>query len=182
MNKKTVYPVLIEIQNASNIFENKDGSLSYYEHKQHASSGGKKFELILISLDKEERVAPMDEVIDKYKTFVEVSGLNKVVARQHQLPIHFIETFIEEYNDGVINFITIEYEEPTYDKWLENGVYYPKPKLINNKVVIIESDPHVYTKEEVLSILEKYDNAKWGCSGRKDMDEIIRWFNKTIQK
>lgn len=182
MNTKTVYPVLIEIKNTSNIFENEDGSLSYYEHKQHASSGGKKFELILISLDKEEKIIPMDEVIDKYKTFIDVQGLHKVVARQHQLPIHFIETFIEEYNDRVINFITIEYEEPTYDKWLENGVYYPKPKLINDKVVIIESDQCLYTEEEVLSILDKYDKAKFGCSTRKNTEEIIRWFNKTIKK
>ena len=54
MKTKKVRSVLVEIKDASNIFENNDKTLSFYEHKQHASSGGKKFELILISLEDEE--------------------------------------------------------------------------------------------------------------------------------
>ena len=124
MKTKRVRPILVEIKDASNIFENNDKTLSFYEYKQHASSGGKKFELILISLEDEE----IEE--NDYYYFSKSNSLHKhlgtlplnkykhdgdkcfkVIARQSQISPEYISKFIEQYNKDCIEDLEIELEK-----------------------------------------------------------------------
>ena len=124
MKTKKVRPVLVEIKDASNIFENNDKTLSFYEHKQHASSGGKKFELILISLE-DEKIEENDYYyfsksnslhkhlgtlpLNKYKH--DGDKCFKVIARQSQIPQEYISKFIGQYNWGGVEDLEIEMEK-----------------------------------------------------------------------
>ena len=131
MKTKRVRPVLVEIKDASNIFENNDKTLSFYEYKQHASSGGKKFELILISLE-DEKIEEGDEFVhywfnenstNKDRIVVSTADKNtndkkhrksfigKVIARQSQISPEYISKFIELYNKGCIEDLEIEMEK-----------------------------------------------------------------------
>ena len=124
MKTKRVRPVLVEIKDASNIFENNDKTLSFYEYKQHASSGGKKFELILISLE-DEKIEENDYYyfsksnslhkhlgtlpLNKYKH--DGDKCFKVIARQSQISPEYISKFIEQYNNSCVLDLEIEMEE-----------------------------------------------------------------------
>lgn len=140
------------------------------------------------------------------------NNLKKVIARQSQISPEYISKFIEQYNNGCIEDLEIEcggnYEEflnfcgklgYDYDgafgwhKRIDPGGNRPNtstledlfnkyPKLTNGFVTIVEKEPISYTEEEVLSILDKYDEAKWGCPARKRMEEITFWFNKNKKK
>ena len=140
------------------------------------------------------------------------SHAKKVIVRQSQLSPEYISKFIEQYNKGCVKDLKIKcggsYEEfldfcgklgYDYDgafgwyKRIDPGGNRPNtstledlfnkyPKLTNGFVTIVEKEPISYTEEEVLSILDKYDEAKWGCPARKRMEEIIFWFNKNKKK
>ena len=121
MKIKKVRPVLVEIKDASNIFENNDKILSFYEYKQHASSGGKKFELILISLE-DERIEVGNEYLDDCALIREAvtsdedywkrrPDYKKVISRQSQISPEYISKFIEQYNKGCVEDLEIEMEK-----------------------------------------------------------------------
>lgn len=44
------------------------------------------------------------------------------------------------------------------------------------------SESILYTEKEVLEIIDKYDTAKWGCSSKKSIDEITKWFELNKKK
>lgn len=156
MKTKKVRPVLVEIKDASNIFENNDKTLSFYEYKQHASSGGKKFELILISLE-DEKIEENDyyyfsksNSLHKYLGTLPLNKYKhdgdkcfKVIARQSQIPLEYISKFIAQYNTGGVEDLEIEMEEDGYiiNKSFPASV---KQRLVvklkNRFVTIVEKD------------------------------------------
>ena len=165
MKTKKVRPVLVEIKDASNIFENNDKTLSFYEHKQHASSGGKKFELILISLE-DEKIEEGEYLNLAHRVIVQPTdlewansnsnNLKKVIARQSQIPQKYISKFIEQYNNSCVEDLEIEMEkcwinsdnvkgnsftevakfEPSINDF--DAVLIIQPKLTNGFVTIVE--------------------------------------------
>lgn len=167
MKTKKVRPVLVEIKDASNIFENNDKTLSFYEHKQHASSGGKKFELILISLE-DEKIEEGEYLNLAHRVIVQPTdlewansnsnNLKKVIARQSQISPEYISKFIEQYNRGSVEDLEIEMEkcwinsdnvkgnsftevakfEPSINDF--DAVLIIQPKLTNGFVTIVEKD------------------------------------------
>ena len=165
MKTKKVRPVLVEIKDASNIFENNDKTLSFYEHKQHASSGGKKFELILISLE-DEKIEEGEYLNLAHRVIVQPTdlewansnsnNLKKVIDRQSQIPQKYISKFIEQYNNSCVEDLEIEMEkcwinsdnvkgnsftevakfEPSINDF--DAVLIIQPKLTNGFVTIVE--------------------------------------------
>ena len=165
MKTKKVRPVLVEIKDASNIFENNDKTLSFYEHKQHASSGGKKFELILISLE-DEKIEEGECLNLAHRVIVQPTdlewansnsnNLKKVIARQSQISPEYISKFIAQYNKGCVEDLEIEMEkcwinsdnvkgnsftevakfEPSINDF--DAVLIIQPKLTNGFVTIVE--------------------------------------------
>ena len=200
MKTKKVRPVLVEIKDASNIFENNDKTLSFYEHKQHASSGGKKFELILISLE--------DEKIEVGNEYLDDCGLirkavtsdedywkrrpdyKKVIARQSQISPEYISKFIELYNKGCIEDLNIEMEYFENDTSecigmdgepncvLFNGF---TPKLTNGFVTIVEKEPIIYTEEEVRKLISEALYHFCPMNNHRKGDEID-WFENNKKK
>ena len=162
MKTKKVRPVLVEIKDASNIFENNDKTLSFYENKQHASSGGKKFELILISLE-DEKIEVGDKYLDDCLLIREAvtsdedywsrrPEYKKVIARQSQIPQKYISKFIEQYNNSCVEDLEIEMEKCWINSdnvkgnsFTEDAVLIIQPKLTNGFVTIVEKEPISYT-------------------------------------
>ena len=206
MKTKRVRPILVEIKEASNIFENNDKTLSFYEHKQHASSGGKKFELILISLE-DEKIEVGNEYLDDCILIREAvtsdedywkrrPDYKKVIARQSQIPQEYISKFVKQYNQDCIEDLEIEMEYFENDTLecigmdgepncvLFNGF---TPKLTNGFVIIVEKEPISYTEEEVKSLCsEAYSlglsSLKSEIPDLEEMMELDNWFNKNKKK
>ena len=206
MKTKKVRPVLVEIKDASNIFENNDKTLSFYEHKQHASSGGKKFELILISLE-DEKIEEGEYLNLAHRVIVQPSdlewansnsnNLKKVIARQSQISPEYITKFIEQYNKGCIEDLEIEMEkcwinsdnvkgnsftevakfEPSINDF--DAVLIIQPKLTNGFVTIVEKEPITYTEKEVKSLCS--EDYSLGLSSLKseipDLEEMMELDN-----
>ena len=169
MKTKKVRPVLVEIKDASNIFENNDKTLSFYEYKQHASSGGKKFELILISLE-DEKIEERDEFVhywfnenstNKDRIVVSTADENtndkkhrksfigKVIARQSQISPEYISKFIEQYNNDCVEDLEIEMEElyiypdgtkSKISRLMPDAKPVEEPNLTNGFVTIVEKE------------------------------------------
>ena len=166
MKTKKVRPVLVEIKDASNIFENNDKTLSFYEYKQHASSGGKKFELILISLEDEEievgnkvftgkHIETVIDITNKHGNIVCETAtylpedVKKVIARQSQISPEYISKFIGQYNNGCIDDLEIEMEElyiypdgtkSKISRLRPDAKPIEEPKLTNGFVTIVEKE------------------------------------------
>ena len=208
MKTKKVRPVLVEIKDASNIFENNDKTLSFYEYKQHASSGGKKFELILISLEDEE-IEEGEYLNLAHRVIVQPSdlewansnsnNLKKVIARQSQISPEYITKFIEQYNKGCIEDLEIEMEkcwinsdnvkgnsftevakfEPSINDF--DAVLIIQPKLTNSFVTIVEKEPIIYTEEEVRKLISEALYHFCPMNNYREEDEID-WFEKNKKK
>ena len=206
MKTKKVRPVLVEIKDASNIFENNDKTLSFYEYKQHASSGGKKFELILISLE-DEKIEEGEYLNLAHRVIVQPSdlewansnsnNLKKVIARQSQISPEYISKFIEQYNSGSVEDLEIEMEkcwinsdnvkgnsftevakfEPSINDF--DAVLIIQPKLTHGFVTIVEKEPITYTEEEVKSLCSEAYSL--GLSSLKseipDLEEMMELDN-----
>ena len=199
MKTKRVRPVLVEIKDASNIFENNDKTLSFYEHKQHASSGGKKFELILISLEDEE-IEEGEYLNLAHRVIVQPTdlewansnsnNLKKVIARQSQISPEYISKFIEQYNKGCIEDLEIEMEYFENDTsecigmdGEPNGVPFNgfTPKLTNGFVIIVEKEPIIYTEEEVRKLISEALYHFCPMNNHREEDEID-WFENNKKK
>ena len=208
MKTKKVRPVLVEIKDASNIFENNDKTLSFYEYKQHASSGGKKFELILISLEDEE-IEEGEYLNLAHRVIVQPSdlewansnsnNLKKVIARQSQISPEYITKFIEQYNKGCIEDLEIEMEkcwinsdnvkgnsftevakfEPSINDF--DAVLIIQPKLTNSFVTIVEKEPIISTEEEVRKLISEALYHFCPMNNYREEDEID-WFEKNKKK
>ena len=208
MKIKKVRPVLVEIKDASNIFENNDKTLSFYEHKQHASSGGKKFELILISLE-DEKIEEGEYLNLAHRVIVQPSdlewansnsnNLKKVIARQSQIPLEYISKFIEQYNQGCVEDLEIEMEkywinsdnvkgnsftevakfEPSINDF--DAVLIIQPKLTNGFITIVEKEPIIYTEEEVRKLISEALYHFCPMNNYREEDEID-WFEKNKKK
>ena len=208
MKTKRVRPVLVEIKDASNIFENNDKTLSFYEHKQHASSGGKKFELILISLE-DEKIEEGEYLNLTHRIIVQPTdlewansnsnNLKKVIARQSQISPEYITKFIEQYNKGCIEDLEIEMEkcwinsdnvkgnsftevakfEPSINDF--DAVLIIQPKLTNGFVTIVEKEPIIYTEEEVRKLISEALYHFCPMNNYREEDEID-WFEKNKKK
>ena len=202
MKTKRVRPILVEIKDASNIFENNDKTLSFYEHKQHASSGGKKFELILISLEDEKIEANIDDCINIggnikdsfiFKPSLEILDnpyIKKVIARQSQISPELIQQLIDEYNNGEMKDFEIEmmYKECPNSS-IKNWNYFPEPLLTNGFVTVVKQI--LYTEEEVLNLLDKLLNIDCSFTKEDGSQCIIQkglpytlqeWFNQNKKK
>ena len=208
MKTKRVRPVLVEIKDASNIFENNDKTLSFYEYKQHASSGGKKFELILISLE-DEKIEEGEYLNLTHRVIVQPTdlewansnsnNLKKVIARQSQISPEYITKFIEQYNKGCIEDLEIEMEkcwinsdnvkgnsftevakfEPSINDF--DAVLIIQPKLTNGFVTIVEKEPIIYTEEEVRKLISEALYHFCPMNNYREEDEID-WFEKNKKK
>lgn len=212
MKTHKVRPVLVEIKDASNIFENNDKTLSFYEHKQHASSGGKKFELILISLE-DEMIEEGEYLNLAHRVIVQPTdlewansnsnNLKKVIARQSQIPPEYISKFIEQYNQGGVEDLEIEMEkcwinsdnvkgnsftevakfEPSINDF--DAVLIIQPKLTNGSVTIVEKELITYTENDMRDAFEA--GHKLGWSGYPNTDnwtqpKFEEWFNENKKK
>ena len=200
MKTKRVRPVLVEIKDASNIFENNDKTLSFYEHKQHASSGGKKFELILISLE--------DEKIEVGNEYLDDCGLirkavtsdedywkrrpdyKKVIARQSQISPEYISKFIEQYNNDCVEDLEIEMEElyiypdgtkSKISRLMPDAKPVEEPNLTNGFITIVEKEPISYTEEEVRKLISEALYHFCPMNNHREEDEID-WFENNKKK
>ena len=199
-------------ESGKNIFENNDKTLSFYEHKQHASSGGKKFELILISLE-DEMIEEGEYLNLAHRVIVQPTdlewansnsnNLKKVIARQSQIPPEYISKFIEQYNQGGVEDLEIEMEkcwinsdnvkgnsftevakfEPSINDF--DAVLIIQPKLTNGFVTIVEKEIISYTENDMRDAFEA--GHKLGWSGYPNTDnwtqpKFEEWFNENKKK
>lgn len=191
--KQLVMPVLVEtkayakIGDLVNVFgilviANEDMS---HHYKQN---------LILVSL-KDEKVEIGDKYYDSHNNLVLVATTQsdhnvyhykKVMAVQSQIPVKYIQRFIEEYNGRNIKEIEIEMESwtnketccstemlvrppetitcPICNKsWMNLGcgvrhlITHYKPKLTNGCVTIVDKEESVlYSKEEVIDCMVEF--------------------------
>lgn len=192
MKTKKVRPVLVEIKDASNIFENNDKTLSFYEHKQHASSGGKKFELILISLEDEEievgnkvftgkHIETVIDITNKHGNIVCETAtylpedVEKVIARQSQISPEYISKFIEQYNKGCIEDLEIEMEKCWINSDNVKG---------NSFTEVAKFEPSINDFDAVLIIQPKLTNSFVTIVEKEPIifteEEVIKLINEIL--
>ncbi len=154
MKTKKVKPVLIKSEKFTNIVQILKDTISFTTTPN--IPGGKYLQLILISLDPDEKIEDGDILLDSdLKTSFElfspyeegdiaVDKFYKVIANQHQIPPEYIKQFIGEYNKGEVKNVEIEMEEYDYvEEWSDNhGAYETfklKPRITNGFVTIINN-------------------------------------------
>ena len=151
-------PVLVESEIA-NIYKCRTGGLGYKEVAASFTIKGQEYQLILISLDPNDKVEKWDIVYDENTNSIgefigwtnsflidtAIKSFNrpkKAIATQSQIPPEYIQQFIEEYNGNSVKDIEIEMEEYNHDEeWSEiSGAYETyryRPKLTNGFITIV---------------------------------------------
>jgi hypothetical protein len=96
-----------------------------------------------------------------------ISENNKIIATTDKLlnlpqpSPQFIEKYCQEYNKGnMIKEVMVEYTNPTYDDWMENGAspVFPKPKIDSHNYITITRIKDSWSREEVEAILDNIMN------------------------
>ena len=169
MGTLKVRPVLIETKERTNIWWS--GHKMYY-NRTPEEPRTPCYELILISLEDENIEVGCECVNLAHKIIVQPTdsewansnsdNLKKVIARQSQIPPEYISKFIEQYNNGCVEDLEIEMEyisgwsKLLVEKQGSPIKYHIQPKLTKGFVTIVEKEPVLYTKEEVILYLQKY--------------------------
>lgn len=189
MKTKKCRPVLVKSKEPTNLILSGFGTLFLSPPMQLKTSDTYQ-QLILISLEDEKIKAGelcynvSNNCIVRFSNwpYPDYSNHKKIVATQSQLPIDYINQFIEEYNTGNVKDLEIEMEIDELSTKIRNSSEHKfenykfvnsifKPKLINGFVTIVEreididvdmpgefvkyKEPILYTEEEVLNLLSK---------------------------
>lgn len=229
MKTKLCKPILVEIKDkTSSIWSYKGRKLYYNQANFNDPDETRYYELILISLDPEEKIEVGDTYYDEFPTtpfgisdsydFIKKckypkaldEGCYKVIATQSQLPLQYIQQFIEQYNKGEVEDIEIEMNSvliaESSDKYENNDIIvngtlvdsihheleeeiqkaikkHNIPKLNDeNQVQIVEKKPILYTEEEVLAFCKKSYNLRTIDKEVRDTKSFENWYeqNKKI--
>ena len=76
-----------------------------------------------------------------------------------QLPLQFIEKFIEAYNNNVgIDEVLVENEKATYEKWIKNGAtpVFDTLKVNSDNTINVKLIKESYTRAELIKLLNDF--------------------------
>jgi len=153
-------------------------------------------------------IATQDQISPEYiSKFIEQYNSNCVedieiemeeFLEMNNLTGECIITYESKMTNG---FITIIEKDPDYEGFvLEINEYERQGLPVDRKLLIKLANKYntpipnygdipsnsqeniMYTEEEVLEIIDKYDTAKWGCPSKKSIDEITKWFELNKKK
>jgi hypothetical protein len=162
MKTKLVKPVLVDSEIA-NIYKCRTGGLGYKEVATSYTVEGQGQQLILISLDPDEKIEVGDlvlttiselEVYNRIETFenrCDSIYCKKVIATQDKISPEYIQQFIEEYNKGEVKDIEIEMNVVTMQE--SSKSYEDNDILVNGKIV---ESIHYELTEAIDKTIEKY--------------------------
>lgn len=139
----------------------------------------------VISYDKEYKTWDLTTSNNIHYPFSTREYIKKVIATQSQLSPEYISKFVEEYNNGCVLDLEIEITNPTYDDWMENGAspVFPKPKLTNNYITIVEKGSIMYSEEECYRKLHNLmTDIKFNGIIINDDTDLKLWFNNNKKK
>jgi len=176
MKIKLCRPVLVESKVRTNFLAYKGRTLKYNQANFNDEEETIYYNLILISLDPNEKIEEGDKFMDS-EGFLRIctekksnigiirwcdgsdvlASCRKVIATQSQLSPEYIKQFIEEYNKGEVKDIEVEMENYSNCGIQELDSIFV-PKLTNGFTIIVEKEPINYTGEEVESILDKFQS------------------------
>lgn len=189
-------PVLTETTN-SNIVKILEDTISFTTTPNIL--GGKYFDIILV--DPEAEIVEGDYILNPEENIIEIYAKNKQNISKYiyykitcgtnvpnclnKLSEQSIKLLIDYYNEHkcMPEWIEIDYT-PYYEtnmvKSIEGAIKLNQQGKVD--ITITEVKEKLYTEEEVLFIIDEYDEAKWGCSARKGIIEITKWFNQNKTK
>ena len=159
-----------------------------------------KQELILISLE-DEKIEVGDIMYSSSLNEIDIldkipegdlkfwfKGIHKVIARQSQIPLKYISTFIKQYNNRNVKDIKIEmetrFEEDTskvYSKKGQPAIQISEPKLTNGFVTIVKKEQITYTEKEIFTLGDKYEDYCLSCFGNLPKS-FSDWFENNKKK
>lgn len=167
MKTKLCKPVLVEINEESNLFRKKGADFLEYIPNNNYEGPYIGYELILISLDPDDKIKEGDIIPyvicwanETYEYFNSNNGIRKskipyvkkVIATQDQIPPEYIQQFVKEYNEDEVKDVEIEIDL----FWNNGGKYgiqpFPnetatekdrvyKSKLTNGFITIVKEEP-----------------------------------------
>ncbi len=217
MKTKMCRPVLVLSKEYSDLImcavDNTLFKTEHYGSIMESSAGKDSYqELILISLDPDEKIGVGEYYLHEYTNYSEIvkntstrhyGGKSKIIVRQSQLPDEYIQQFISEYNRGGVVDVLIEMEvitEPVQDgDWNKYTQYLPK--LTNGFITICDSnysnrcsplninksiskEPITYTEEEVYRMCKT--SFEMYMTNEYSDDELVKvfedWFNNNKKK
>lgn len=203
MKTKLCRPILVETKESTNIFKDHTGLFHSNLNLQTGHSINSSvigYNLILISLDPNEKIEVGDKYYDSHNDLIlaataqsdhNVYQYKKVIATQFQLPEEYIQRFVEGYNSGNIKDVEIEMEgilPPVGGQTCGGGavVYFIgyKPKLTNGFVTIVDKKESIlYTEEEVIDYMAEFISYVF-VSWLNDITPInvVEWFKQNKKK
>ena len=118
MKTKLCRPILIETKSEDTLISNRE-FINLLDGKIHNPFKNQYYELILISLDPDEKIEEGDKYYDEHNGLIltassqsdhDIYQYKKVIATQSQLSPEYISKFVEEYNRSEVKDIEIGIE------------------------------------------------------------------------
>lgn len=217
MKTKKVRPVLVETKDTTSPLWSYKGRRLYYNQANFNDPDEIiYFQLVLVSLEDDEieigdyvyfgyhifkvTTALKDALIvtnpieGTQQTLIGIDGFKKVIATQDQIPDDYIEEFVYKYGFGKAENIEIKMEGFVQSStWEYDDPEGYKPKLTNGFVTIVEKEPILYSKRDLISLLEEYEQTlddtvkdEWYTTTKelfKDMKEqFLDWLEQNKKK
>ena len=200
MKTKFCTPTLVEIK-SENTLNSDRKHLSLFDGKLYNPFKNRYYDLILISLDDNERIDVGDKYFDSEVGYVDVlrdgelpmSYDKKVIVKEKQIPLKYLNQFIEEYNKkGEVKDVEIEWQTDWNKETImcmegygdnpDKFPFEPKPKLTNGFITIVykTKEPIYYTEDEVKNLCSKSWLKQPNTTNM--LVEFNTWFDKNKKK